>query len=142
MTELTATRLKIDPDRLTCWPIFSADLHAPQARPWQPGHMIRIGSLGRLHRNKGYDVLAGALAILKANGFSPPTPFEIFIAGEGIVVSAVGEMRYSIDNRCGALVPSGDADAPPRMALYAALSGHAGFAGRRCAAAGARSLQS
>ena len=83
VTELTARRLKVDPDRLICWPIFSADPDAPQAPPWQPGQVIRIGSLGRLHPNKGYDVLVAALAILKAEGFSAPMPFEIVIAGEG-----------------------------------------------------------
>jgi len=165
--------LKVDPDRLMCWPIFSADPDAPQAPPWQPGQVIRIGSLGRLHPNKGYDVLVAALAILKAEGFSAPMPFEIVIAGEGaqhaaleaaiadgglanirlagftqrpphflaglhlylqpsraegfciaaheamqagvgIVASAVGEIQYSVDKSCGALVPPGDAGALAR----------------------------
>ena len=194
VTQLTAKRLKVDPDRLMCWPIFSADPDAPQAPPWRPGQMIRIGSLGRLHSNKGYDVLVAALAILKAEGFSAPRPFEIVIAGEGmqraaleaaiaggglanirlagftlrpahflaglhlylqpsraegfciaaheamqagvgIVASSVGEMQYSIDNRCGALVPPGNPDALARalrnMLLYPDMLGSLGDAARR-----------
>ncbi|UAK26087.1 glycosyltransferase family 4 protein [Sphingomonas nostoxanthinifaciens] len=52
----------VDEARLMLWPIFRADAAAPQAAPWRPGEPMRIGSLGRLHRVKGYDVLADALA--------------------------------------------------------------------------------
>jgi glycosyltransferase involved in cell wall biosynthesis len=76
-------KLGIAPDRIAVWPLFSADATAPQARPWQPGTPLRIGSLGRLHRVKGYDVLIDALARLKADGFVAPTPIEIEIAGDG-----------------------------------------------------------
>jgi hypothetical protein len=83
VTTLTASRLKVKPDRLTTWPLFAADEAAPQATPWRPGQTLRLGTLGRLHTAKGYDVLIKALAHLRANGFAPPTPFEVEIAGEG-----------------------------------------------------------
>ena len=83
VTALTASRLKVKPDRLTTWPLFAADATAPQARPWRPGETLRLGALGRLHPAKGYDVLIKALAHLRAHGFTPPTPFEVEIAGEG-----------------------------------------------------------
>ncbi|MBC7153578.1 MAG: glycosyltransferase family 4 protein [Rhodobacteraceae bacterium] len=80
---LTARRLRVPPDRLMTWPIFAADPVAPAAVPWQPGEVLRLGSLGRLHPVKGYDVLIAALAQLRAGGFVPPAPFEIAIAGDG-----------------------------------------------------------
>lgn len=80
---LTAERLQVPAERLRCWPIFAADPGKPQARPWHGGDTLRIGSLGRLHPVKGYDVLIGALARLRANGFAPPAPIEVLIAGEG-----------------------------------------------------------
>lgn len=83
VTALTAQRLRIPPERLTCWPIFAADADAPQARAWTPGQTIRLGSLGRLHPVKGYDVAIGALALLKAGGFTAPEPFEFVIGGDG-----------------------------------------------------------
>jgi glycosyltransferase involved in cell wall biosynthesis len=83
VTTLTATRLGVGPDRLATWPLFSADPDAPRALPWRPGRPIRLGSLGRLHRAKGYDVLLEALARLRASGFVPPVPFEVRLAGEG-----------------------------------------------------------
>lgn len=83
VTKLTAERLAVGKDRLMCWPIFSADPDMPQAKPWQQGETVRVGTLGRLHPNKGYDILIPALAHLQQSGFSPPAPFEVLIAGEG-----------------------------------------------------------
>lgn len=80
---LTAKRLRVPPDRLMTWPIFAADSLAPVAVPWRPGEAVRLGSLGRLHPVKGYDVLIAALARLRADGFVPAAPFEISIAGDG-----------------------------------------------------------
>ncbi|WP_240334317.1 glycosyltransferase family 4 protein [Sphingobium estronivorans] len=77
VTALTAERLAVPQDRLFCWPIFAADPAMPQARPWQPGEPVRIGTLGRLHPVKGYDVLIAALARLKGEGFT------LSIAGDG-----------------------------------------------------------
>jgi len=83
VAELTAKRLKVDNDRLMTWPIYFADAAMPRARPWQPGTELRIGSLGRLHAAKGYDVLIAALAKMQASGFVPLAPFSIMIGGEG-----------------------------------------------------------
>ncbi len=83
ITALTAKRLEVQPNRLACWPLFSANPSAPQARPWQPNEPLRMGSLGRLRPIKGYDVLMEALLLLKQRGFASPFPFEIVIAGEG-----------------------------------------------------------
>ena len=44
---------------------------------------MRIGILGRLHPQKGYDLLIEALGLLKQRGFKPAAPFEILIAGDG-----------------------------------------------------------
>lgn len=89
VSTLTAARLRIGPSRLVTWPIFAADRDALQAPSWQPGQTIRIGSLGRLHPVKGYDVLIAALARLREDGFRPPVPFELTIAGEGQARDAI-----------------------------------------------------
>ncbi|HJV42437.1 glycosyltransferase family 4 protein [Caulobacter sp.] len=83
VTCLTARRLGVPPERLTTWPLFAANGAAPVAKPWSPGQTVELGSLGRLHRVKGYDVLIEALAILKASHFAPPAPFRVRIAGDG-----------------------------------------------------------
>lgn len=80
---LTAQRFGVAPQNRVVWPLFFADPTAPSAQPWQPGQTLRIGSLGRLNRIKGYDVLLAALELLATRGFKAPMPFEIFIAGEG-----------------------------------------------------------
>ncbi len=85
VTRLTAERLKVPAERLMQWPIFRADELAAQARPWRQGEPVRIGSLGRLHPVKGYDVLIDALAALPPD---LPRP-EVTIAGEGAERSAL-----------------------------------------------------
>jgi len=75
--------LRLDPNRIAVWPLFSADENAPRAGTWQPGTPVRIGSLGRLHRVKGYDVLIAALADLRTSGADTGLSFEVEIAGEG-----------------------------------------------------------
>lgn len=73
----TIDRLGIVPDRLMVWPIFRADPHAPQARACTPGETIRIGSLGRLHPVKGYEMLVEAMSRLGCG------ECELSIGGEG-----------------------------------------------------------
>jgi glycosyltransferase involved in cell wall biosynthesis len=79
VTRLTAERLKVPPKRLVQWSIFRADPEAPRAKPWRPGESLRVGTLGRLHPVKGYDVLIDALARLPASD----VPIEVSIAGDG-----------------------------------------------------------
>jgi glycosyltransferase involved in cell wall biosynthesis len=91
---LTAERLGVSPDRLALWPLFAADPGAPTAAPWRAGEPIRLGSLGRLHPVKGYDVLIAALARLKAGGFGSMTRVEVTIGGEG---EERGRLQAQID---------------------------------------------
>ncbi|WP_246450024.1 glycosyltransferase [Qipengyuania soli] len=80
---LTTERLGIPAANLVTWPIFAAEPDAPQSRPWQKGETVRIGSLGRLHPNKGYDILIEALALMHSRADAPTTPYRIEIAGTG-----------------------------------------------------------
>ncbi|WP_334184910.1 glycosyltransferase family 4 protein [Novosphingobium sp.] len=73
----------ISADRLAIWPIYAVDPAMPIARPRRDGEVLRIGSLGRLHPVKGYDVLIEALAHLRQHGFTAPVPWVLDIAGEG-----------------------------------------------------------
>lgn len=80
---LTATRLRLPPARLATWPLFAADILAPQARAWRSGETLQLGALGRLHRAKGFDVLVAALTLMRTAGFTSPVPFQVTLAGEG-----------------------------------------------------------
>lgn len=80
---LTSERLGVSAWALVTWPIFAAEPDAPHARPWRAGETLQIGSLGRLHPNKGYDVLIDALAIMHASPAAPKAPYRVAIAGTG-----------------------------------------------------------
>ena len=92
VTRLTAERLKVPPERLMQWPIFRADPDAPRAMPWRPGEPVRIGSLGRLHPVKGYDVLLEALALLPAD----VARYQATIAGDGADREALEEQARAL----------------------------------------------
>ena len=82
VAELTRERLGLPEAAVMVWPLFQAKV-APAAPAWKPGEVFRFGSLGRLHRNKGYDVLAQAVARLEAQRAPAWPPFVVEIAGEG-----------------------------------------------------------
>jgi glycosyltransferase involved in cell wall biosynthesis len=129
VTELTAARLAIPRERLMCWPIFSADPAAPVATPWAPGQTLRIGSLGRLHPVKGYDVLVAALARLKTGGYSAPAPIEVLIAGDGAERDAI--LHAAATAGLGSLVLTGFVERPREflasLHLYVQPSRSEGF---------------
>lgn len=80
---VTRTRFGLKPDDVTVWPLFCADPSAPQAAPWRPGEIFRIGSLGRLNPHKGYDVLVRALAKIKRDAPALAQTFTVLIGGDG-----------------------------------------------------------
>lgn len=80
---LTSQQLDIDPADIMIWPLFHADPDAPAAMPQGQDSIFRIGSLGRLHPNKGYDILVEALARIAADMPEVAARFQILIGGEG-----------------------------------------------------------
>jgi glycosyltransferase involved in cell wall biosynthesis len=77
------SELRVSELNLMTWPLFAADPDAIQAPPWQPGQLIRIGSLGRLHPVKGYDILIEALALVRELNPDAFHSIHVSIAGEG-----------------------------------------------------------
>ncbi|MFT9296727.1 MAG: glycosyltransferase [Gluconobacter sp.] len=68
-------------NRVLPWPIFRANPHSPKAKAWRKGQAVRIGSLGRLHAVKGYDLLFEALDLLRDHPDLPP--YRLSLAGDG-----------------------------------------------------------
>ncbi len=82
VADLTAARLRTPRDRLRVWPLFRAGGVAPAGAP-AAGEVWRVGSLGRLHSNKGYDVLVDALARLASDAPAVLAGLRVEVAGEG-----------------------------------------------------------
>jgi glycosyltransferase involved in cell wall biosynthesis len=76
-------KLGLPADRFLVWPLFVANPSAPVARGWQPGEPFRIGSLGRLHPNKRYDLLIRAMARLQQLDPTTAQRVQVTIAGSG-----------------------------------------------------------
>lgn len=83
VADLTHVKLGIDRDDIMVWPLFHADPDAPSAGKCRDGQVFRFGSLGRLHPNKGYDVLVEALALNEDDAPHLSARYHVFIGGEG-----------------------------------------------------------
>ncbi|MBK5264143.1 MAG: glycosyltransferase family 4 protein [Alphaproteobacteria bacterium] len=130
---LSQSRLGIAARDLVTWPLFCADPMAHQALPWRPGERVRLGSLGRLHPNKGYDVLCEALVKLRSGGFQSPAPFEIVIGGEGaererlealIRTQGIDELRLAGFVEAGAFLASLHGYVQPSRAEGLCIAAH------------------
>lgn len=77
---LTAERLGVVAERVATWPLVVARPPPEPPPRLRAGETFRIGSLGRLHTNKGYDVLVAALARLAPQ---LRARFEVAVGGEG-----------------------------------------------------------
>ena len=74
--------LGIDRSKMSIWPLFRADPMQPVATA-ASGVPFVLGSLGRLHPNKGYHVLIEALSLLRARSPQLAQSLLVRIAGEG-----------------------------------------------------------
>lgn len=89
--DFAGSALAIPRARTSVWPLFVADPGRPVAEPWTGDGPFRIGSLGRLHRNKCYDVLIRAVALIRDRDPGLSSRLEFEIAG-------VGSQRQSLED--------------------------------------------
>jgi glycosyltransferase involved in cell wall biosynthesis len=83
VARLTASRFGVSDEDILTWPLFKADPAAPVAQECPDGVRFRIGTLGRLHPNKGYDILIEALGLVHSQRPDLSDQFEVCIGGEG-----------------------------------------------------------
>lgn len=83
VAELTRDDLGICETKIMIWPLFHADPDAPVAKACPVEEVFLFGSLGRLHPNKGYDILIRALARVEAEAPELRGRFRVVIGGEG-----------------------------------------------------------
>ncbi|MEO8532007.1 MAG: glycosyltransferase, partial [Deltaproteobacteria bacterium] len=79
-----------DPTRMSVVPNFF--LGTPVAHDYAIGQRVRIGSLGRLVKRKGFDVLVGAVAKLQARGLE----IDLSIAGLGSQKEPLAEQAKAL----------------------------------------------
>lgn len=111
--------LGVTDDRLITWPIFAADPSVPQSSEWQAGRSLAIGSLGRLHPVKGYDLLIDAIGMLLAGGFRAPVQWRLTIAGDGDERARLSRKIATISSANVVLAPFADDPASFLAGLHA-----------------------
>lgn len=74
--------LNIPPDRVMTWPLFER-LPCGQAPRWDGQGVLRIGSVGRLHPVKNYDLLIEAVALLRQSRPDLADRVHLTIVGDG-----------------------------------------------------------
>ncbi len=79
---LTGT-LGIADDRVMTWPLFEQLTVEPPPTPWDGRKVLRIGSIGRLHPVKNYDLLIEAMARLRALRPDSANRVHLTIVGDG-----------------------------------------------------------
>lgn len=80
---LTRRRLQLPAERVLVWPLFIAREPTHKRQRTSGLQPFRLGSLGRLHPDKGYDVLIDALALLARARPEIEGRLEVIIGGEG-----------------------------------------------------------
>jgi glycosyltransferase involved in cell wall biosynthesis len=96
VTKLTEERLNVTPERLLTWPIFRSDPDVLRVPATTRQATLRIGSLGRLHFVKGYDVLIDALALLRETA----EQIEVRIGGDGALREALAKQAHKAGLSC------------------------------------------
>ncbi len=92
--------LKLPAQNTHIWPLFVADPGAPQCRPRAYDEPFRVGSLGRLHANKQYEVLIRAAARITELDPAASRAMRFIIAGSGSELPALQKLarHLSVDN--------------------------------------------
>ena len=75
--------LGVAPDKISTWSPFVADTAAPVAEAWNGVGALCLGTLGRLHYSKQYDVLLRAFARARQLDEMLRGHLQLHIAGEG-----------------------------------------------------------
>lgn len=94
--QFTETELGVPADRIDIWPLFAAHPDAPQAGAWDGTGPFRIGTLGRLHYNKQYDVLIRAVARLRELDPVLAPRVELVFGGDGPEAEPLAALARSL----------------------------------------------
>lgn len=83
VSQITARRFHLPKERISTWTLFQSKPDAKQTTPWNQGQTFRIGTFGRLHSDKGFDILLKALSLIRQRHSRLNLKFEVIIGGDG-----------------------------------------------------------
>jgi len=89
--------LGIARERIDIWSLFVAQPEVPVAKAWDGRGPFRIGSLGRLHPNKQYEVLIRVAARIRERDPALAARLEFVVAGSGPEAPALKQLAESLN---------------------------------------------
>jgi glycosyltransferase involved in cell wall biosynthesis len=75
--------MKVEPHRIATWPLFSPTPSKTPLPCWDGHPPLRIGSCGRLHPQKNYDLLIRSIARMRDEDPESYARIDVSIAGDG-----------------------------------------------------------
>jgi glycosyltransferase involved in cell wall biosynthesis len=89
--------MNVEASRVSTWPLFNPACSAIPLARWNGSGPLKIGSAGRLHPQKNYDLLCRAIAHLRSEDPQTFARIEVSIAGDGPMREALTGLITSLD---------------------------------------------
>lgn len=98
--DFLATKMNITPSKICNWPPFVAKESYPVAHTWNAERPLHIGSTGRLHEVKNYDLLLEGVAHFRKTNPQYKDMIRLSIAGDGPLKSELASLveRYDLQH--------------------------------------------
>jgi glycosyltransferase involved in cell wall biosynthesis len=87
----------VEQGRVVTWPLFSPTLSEMPLPRWDGTGPLRIGSSGRLHPQKNYDLLIRSVDRLRSEDLETYSRIEVSIAGDGPLRAELQSLIASLD---------------------------------------------
>ena len=87
----------VEPDRVVTWPVFNPTFSEIPLPRWNGIGPLRIGSCGRLHPQKNYDLLIRSVDRLRRDDPETYAKIEVSIAGDGPLRDEMQRLIASLD---------------------------------------------
>ena len=91
------TGMKVSKDRIMTWSMFQIPDNVPTSSPWDGQGIFHIGSVGRLHPVKNYDVLIRAIDYINRKYPDIGKRVKLSIAGNGIEEQNLKELITNLN---------------------------------------------
>ncbi|MDG6095412.1 glycosyltransferase [Acetobacter sp. AN02] len=109
--KLMRRQLRLPENKVLTWPLFSCQTAGNMPPAWNGSSTLRIGSLGRLSREKNYDLLIDGIAAFRSRSPENAARLNVVIAGDGPMKDDL-QARITRHNLTDTITLAGHLNAP------------------------------